>query len=122
MKISSEMQRDYDEYIPMDRAESRIFQDGVRHELPAVFSSPSFVLFENQVPHLVQYCGMELPYRSGTPWVSHIHLLHLKLDFPIVVRGLVFALQSAISFSITQALQDLEADHCLHALWATVYE
>jgi hypothetical protein len=83
----------------MGRAESPIFQDGVCHGLPAVFSSPSFVLFANQVPRLVQlYCGMVLLYGSDTPWVSHLPILHLKLDFPLVVQELVFELQSARSF------------------------
>ena len=96
-----------------------------RHGLPAVFSSPSFVLFTNQAPRLVQYCGMVLPYRLDTPWVSHIRVLHLKMDSPLVVRELVFALHSARSLealSITQAFQDSEADHCHDRHWATVYE
>lgn len=81
-----------------------------RHGLPAVFSSPSFVLFANKAPRLVQYRGMMLPYRLDTPWVSQIRVLHLQLDSPLMVRELVFALQFAVSLqalSIEPASRDV---------------
>ena len=96
-----------------------------RHGLPAVFSSPSFMLFANKAPQLVQYHGMVLPYRLNTPWVSHIRVLYLTMDSPLVVRELVFALQSASfleALSISHSVQDVEADYCHDAHWATVYE
>jgi hypothetical protein len=96
-----------------------------RYGLPAVFSSPSFVLFANHAPCLVQYRGMVLPYRLDMSWVSHIRVLDLHLDSPLVVREPVFALQSASSLealSISQVVQNIEGFYCHDAHWATAYE